>query len=89
MKKYTIDQKTMTTLKSTFMLYALNKDYFSYGTSIEKRKDGKYKVTTMEGTWYYTLKDLAYEWDLQDVGLKHIIINNFENDILILGGKNE
>ena len=83
MKKHTIDQNTMIIFKSTLMLYALNKDYFSYGTKIEE-KNSRYKVETMEGTWYYSRKDLAYEWDLQDNELKRIVLNDFiEHRLLI------
>ena len=74
--------KVTNKIKAILMLYGLSRDYFSYGTTIKKRKDGKYKVETMEGTWYYTLKDLAYEWDLQDNYMKIEILNSFREDEL-------
>lgn len=77
-----IIDKFMEKLKATLMLYTFSKDYLSYGTSVSKRKDGKYKVETMEGTWYHTLKSLAEEWDLQDSDLKRDVLNEFRKEIL-------
>lgn len=74
--------KFMEKLKATLMIYTFCKDYLSYGTKVSKRKDGKYKVETMEGTWYHTLKSLAEEWDLQDPDLKRDVLNKFRKEIL-------
>lgn len=77
-----IIDKFMEKLKATLMLYTFSKDYLSYGTRVSKRKDGKYKIDTMEGTWYHTLKSLAEEWDLQDPDLKRDVLNEFRKEIL-------
>ena len=77
-----IIDKFMEKLKATLMLYTFSKDYLSYGTCVSKRKDGKYRIDTMEGTWYHTLKSLAEEWDLQSPDLKRDVLNEFRKEIL-------
>lgn len=50
-------------IKANLMLYAFFNDYFAYGTLIYKRKDGKYKILCDGEVYYYTLHELAKEWN--------------------------
>lgn len=53
-------------IKARLMLFGLENDYFAYGTIVEKRKDGKYKIIADGETYYNTLHQLADEWDQLD-----------------------
>ena len=53
--------------KATLMLYGLHHDFFAYGTIVTKLASGKYKVVVDGEVYYYTLHDLANEWDQIDL----------------------
>lgn len=49
--------------KANFMLHALIHDYFGYGTIVTKLKSGKYKIIVDGEKNYYTLHQLAEDYD--------------------------
>ena len=67
--------KTDYRIKAGLMLFGLENDYFAYGTIVEKRKDGKYKVIADGEVYYHTLHQLANEWDQIEEDLQKDIVN--------------
>ena len=69
-------------LKAELMLYALENDYFAYGTLVTKLKNGKYKVIAEGETYYHTLHSLVEEFDLVDDDCKRDIVKDYYNEEL-------
>ena len=72
----------MKKIKAELMLFALHRDYFGYGTIVNKLKSGKYKVHVDGETTYYTKTQLAKEWDTLDKGLRKDIVDDFAQSCL-------
>ena len=64
-------------LKKELMVFAINRDYFGYGSSCIKRSDGKY-VSYVDGEKFvYTATQLAEEYDGIEEELKKAIIQEY------------
>ena len=70
-------------LKAELMLFGLENDYFAYGTLVTKLKNGKYRVYADGETYYYTLTQLAEEWDqIDDTAFeKDLILDYYERKL--------
>lgn len=64
-------------LKKELMVFAIDHDFFGYGSRCYKRSDGRY-VSIVDGEKaIYSGKDLATEWDTLDLDDKQNIIRYF------------
>lgn len=71
-------------LKLELMVYAIRNDYFGYGSSCEKRKDGRWiSIVDCERT-VYSGKQLAAEWDMLEERDRKNILRFFAKDELKL-----
>ncbi len=68
--------------KANLLLFALCRDYFAYGTYIEKRKDGKYNIYCDGEKTTETLHDLANDYDTLSNEEKSEILELY-NDLII------
>lgn len=64
-------------LKLDLMIFAINRDFFGYGSNCYKRKDHYYVVETDGERFIYSAKDLASQWDLVDEDDKVNILDYF------------
>lgn len=69
-------------IKATLMLYGLENDHFAYGTSVIKRKDGKYVITEFGDTYIETLQQLADDFDLVENDTAKGILLDFAEEML-------
>lgn len=64
-------------LKKELMAFAIDNDFFGYGSRCYKRSDGRY-VSIVDGEReIYSGKELAAEWDTLDLDDKQNIIRYF------------
>ena len=59
----------MTTREHTkldLMIFAINSDFFGYGSSCKKRSNGYYIAIVDEETYIFSGKELASQWDNLD-----------------------
>lgn len=64
-------------LKKELMVFAINHDYFGYGSSCIKRSDGKY-ISYVDGEKaVYTATQLAEEYDGLEEELKKTLIQEY------------
>lgn len=64
-------------LKKELMVFAINSDFFGYGSRCYKRSDGRYVSIVDCETAIYSGKQLADEWDTLDQKDKEDIIRYF------------
>lgn len=64
-------------IKTELMAFAIDNDFFGYGSKCYKRKDGKYISIVDCERFEYTAKQLADEWDTLDSGEKGDIIRYY------------
>lgn len=64
-------------LKKELMVFAIDNDFFGYGSRCYKRSDGRY-VSIVDGEReIYSGRELAAEWDMVDLDDKKDIIRYF------------
>ena len=70
-------------IKAELMIFALKRDYFAYGTIVEKMANGKYKVIVDGEKAYYTLTQFSYEWDQVPQEIRETILEDYESLYLL------
>jgi hypothetical protein len=68
--------------KLNLMVFGINHDYFGYGSSCKKMKDGKWRSDVDGETFTYTEQELASEWDKVDGELQRDIIECYAFEML-------
>ena len=75
--------KRMEIIKGDLALYALEHDFFGYGTIVVRHASGKYRAIVEGEVYYLTLKDLAKQFDELDDYDRRDIIEAYAKDILL------
>ena len=69
-------------LKAELMIFAIKHDFFGYGSTITRLANGKYKAVVDCETYYYTLKELANEFNNLDTNeIKNILNYYYEKEL--------
>ena len=64
------------------MIFAIDHDFFAYGSSCKKMKNGKYRAHVEGEDYDYTLHQLAEEFDtIDDLDKKNIIDYYYEKEL--------
>lgn len=70
-------------VKAEMMLFAINNDYFGYGSIIKKQNNGTYKASVEGETYTLSLKQLAKDWDNLEQLERQSIAEDYINSELL------
>ena len=53
-------------VKAELMIHAISRDFFGYGSLINKQSNGRYKAIVDGEVYTYSLRQLSQDWDTLD-----------------------
>lgn len=70
-------------VKAELMIHAIRNDFFGYGSICEKQPNGYYRTIVDGEQFFFSLKQMAMDWDTLDDDEKRLIIEDYSKDNLL------